>query len=186
MRKREKETKRTDQINVALPALPPAFFFLTPAPHQMSKKKKKSPQKSPGIGRLPPLPPQSLPGLAEPSPDVSASPPRPPRPRPTLPSTPARPDLGQPGAPRRASSGPRAGRIGAGPERAARVPGLREPVLASAPAEGSGRRLPVPVRPLPRTGGGVTSGAHVRRGARPLSREGGRGSRGGGWGPGKL
>lgn len=56
------------------------------------------------------------------------------------------------------------------------MPGLREPV------QGRGRQLPVPVRPLPRTGGGATSGAHVRRGARPLSREGERGSRGEGSG----
>lgn len=62
------------------------------------------------------------------------------------------------------------------------MPELREPVLASAPAEDRGWRLLVPVRPLPRTRGGATSGAHVRLGARPLSREGGHGSRGGGWG----
>lgn len=62
------------------------------------------------------------------------------------------------------------------------MPELREPVLASAPAKSRGRRLAIPVRPLPRTGGGTTSGAHVRRGARPLSRAGGRGSRGGGRG----
>lgn len=42
--------------------------------------------------------------------------------------------------------------------------GLRERVLASAAAEDRGRRQPVPVRPLPRTSGGATSGAHVRPG----------------------
>lgn len=110
----------------------------------------------------------------------SEEPPQTPRafpPRPCQPSVPTPPPAhsalrpgeacpfsGHPGALRRTGPGPRAGRAGAGPELAARVPRLPEPVLASAPAESRGRRLPVPVRPLPRTGGGATSGAHVRPG----------------------
>lgn len=34
----EQETKRAGQVNVALPAFPPAPFFLRPAPDQMSNK----------------------------------------------------------------------------------------------------------------------------------------------------
>lgn len=133
--------------------------------------------------RLPPLPPQSpldshsLP----PRPDQTLSPHPAPGPLCPPPRRGLAP-LGTPGAPRRPGSGPQAGRAGAGPERAARAPGLREPVPASAPAEGRGRRRPVPVRSLSPTGSGATSGAHIRPGGRPLSREVGRGSRGGGWG----
>lgn len=53
---------------------------------------------------------------------------------------------------------------GAGPERAARVLALLEPVPDSAPAAGTGRRRPVPVRSLPGTSSGATSGAHVGSG----------------------
>ena len=121
------------------------------------------------MGRLPPLPLLRLPELPEPSPPLPS--------QPSVPtSTPAHsalrpgeacPFLGHPGppSPRRTGSGPRAGRAGAGPEQKRPVrPRLPEPVLAWAPAKSRGRRLPVPVRPLPRTGGGATSGAHVRPG----------------------
>lgn len=50
---------------------------------------------------------------------------------------------------------------GSGPEPAARVLGLPEPVPDSASVVGMGRRRPVPVRSLPRTSSGATSGAHV-------------------------
>ena len=50
---------------------------------------------------------------------------------------------------------------GAGPERTAPEPGLWEPVPDSTSAAGMGRRRPVPVRSLPRTSSGATSGAHV-------------------------
>lgn len=136
------------------------------------------------MGRLPPLPRQSLSGLPEPSPDVPASPPCPPRPRPTLPSAPARPEpfSGHPGAPRWASSGPRAGSAGADPERAARVPGCgASPRLCARGGQGAA---------APRTCQASSQDRRRRRnfrspcrwGARPLSREGGRGSRGEGWG----
>lgn len=64
--------------------------------------------------------------------------------------------------------------------------GLLEPVPDTAPAAGMGRRQSVPVKSLPGTSSGATSGAHDGPGARPLSREQGRGSREGGWGPGLL
>lgn len=122
------------------------------------------------MGRLPPLPLLRLPELPEPSPTTSQPALRPhhdpgplcPPPRRGLPllGTP-RP----PSTPRRTGSGPRAGRAGAGPEQRRPVrPRLPEPVLAWVPAKSRRRRLPVPVRPLPRTGGGATSGAHVRPG----------------------
>lgn len=73
---------------------------------------------------------------------------------------PPRPDSfsGHPGVRRRSGSGPQQG---AGPERAARELGLSEPVPDSASAAGMGRRRPIPVRSLPRTSSGATSGAHV-------------------------
>lgn len=145
------------------PALPPAPFFLRPAPDQMSNKNsaKKSRDGTTSISPSaePPWTPRAFPSSSQPAlrPHPAPGPLCPP-PRRGL------PPRGHPGAPRRAGSGPRAGKAGAGPERAARVPRLSKPVLALAPAKSRGRRLPIPVRPLPRTGVGATSGAHVRPG----------------------
>lgn len=105
--------------------LPSRHFHLPRPPRESAPDRlsNKNSAESPVMGRLPPLPRQSLSRLRA-SPGVPASPPCPPRPGPLCPP----PQRGlnpspDPGAPRRASSGPRAGSAGAGPERAARVRG---------------------------------------------------------------
>lgn len=171
---REQETKRAGQVNVALPAFPPAPFFLRPAPDQMSNKNSAKKSRDGTTSTFPLAEPPWTP-RASPTTHVPASPPSPPRPRPTLPFAPARPAPSRdtPGPRGWRPQGPRAGRVAAGPERAARVPdcGSRFSLRRPARAGGGGYQYLSGLFPGP-------AAAQLQepmsvRGARPLSREGG-------------
>lgn len=86
----EQETKRAGQVNVALPAFPPAPFFLRPAPDQMPNKNSAKKSRD-GTTSTSPLAEPPWTPRASPTTHVPASPPSPPRPRPILPFAPARP-----------------------------------------------------------------------------------------------
>lgn len=135
------------------------------------------------MGRLPPLPRKSLPKLPEPSLHVPASPPSPPRPRPTLPSDPARPapsrDTPEPSGVRVQAPGP----AGLGPAQSWRpvCRGCRSRSSPRRPRRAGGGGYPYLSGLFPGPVAAQLQEPMSVRGARPLSPEGGRGSRGGGW-----